>query len=111
MQQPEQRLGKRIQLYCGRINWLCIRYNTGKVKDAKTGKWIDFGPPTGHSDYIVYTDDGRAIFIETKIHPRKPTQEQLDWQAEMRSRGFGAYVIYSLEEFITTVVGGKEVGK
>ena len=104
----EQRLGKRVQLYCGKINWLCIRYNTGKVQDAKTGRWIDFGPPTGHSDYIIYTDDGRAIFIETKIHPRKPTEEQLKWLAEMRSRGFGGYVIYSLEQFIREVVN-KEV--
>ena len=104
----EQRLGKRVQLYCGKINWLCIRYNTGKVQDAKTGRWIDFGPPTGHSDYIIYTDDGRAIFIETKIHPRKPTEEQLKWLDEMRSRGFGGYVIYSLEQFIREVVN-KEV--
>ena len=99
----EQVLGKKIQVWCGKRNWLCIRYNTGRLQDAKTGKWIDFGPPTGHSDYIVFTDEGEAIFVETKIHPRKQTKEQRDFQAIMQLRGFKALLVYNLEEFIEEI--------
>ena len=97
---PEHHLMNEIKLYCGQRNWICIRYNTGTIQDARTGKYIDFGPPVGHSDLIVYTDTGEIMFVETKIHPRKPTQQQLDFIKIMQNHGFLASVIYNLQEFI-----------
>lgn len=59
---------------------------------------MDF--PTGFPDLLVITDIGKCMFIETKIHPRKPTQEQIRLQENLRTRGFISTTIYSLKEFI-----------
>jgi hypothetical protein len=54
-------------------------------------------------DLTIITDDGRVIFCETKIHPRKPTQEQINFINMLNTRGIKAFVAYSLEEFIENV--------
>jgi hypothetical protein len=41
--------------------------------------------------------------VETKIKPRKPTVEQERFLEEARSRGFQAFVVYTIEEFINKV--------
>lgn len=97
-QTPEQRLTKEIMLFCAEQNWLCFHINVGKVKLAD-GRWFTTGIPTGSSDLWILTDNGKLIFCETKIHPRKPTPEQLNFISQMRARGFNAFVAYSLQEF------------
>jgi hypothetical protein len=67
------------------------------------GRWFDTGLPTGFPDLFLLTNDGRTIFIETKIRPRKPTKEQERFLDEVRSRGFQAHVIYTIEEFIVVM--------
>ena len=52
---------------------------------------------------MILTDKGKAIFCETKIHPRKPTKDQLNTIDILQKRGFLAFVCYSLEEFIEVV--------
>jgi len=54
-------------------------------------------------DLTIITDDGRVIFCETKIHPRKPTQEQINFIANLQARNIKAFVAYTLEEFINEV--------
>lgn len=99
MQTPEQRLTKEIMAYCGEKNWLCFHRNVGKVK-MSDGRFFDTGAPKGWLDLEIFTDKGQAIFCETKIHPRKPTAEQLKTISILQERGFLAFVAYSLEEFI-----------
>lgn len=99
---PEQYLSKQIQLYCGEHNWLCFHTNVGKVKTAD-GRWFETGLPTGWPDLLIVMENGKCAFIETKIHPRKPTKEQLDTQKILRDRGFISGTVYTLEEFINII--------
>ncbi len=100
---PEHALSNAIRAWCGANDMIAIRYNVGRVYDPRTDSYIDFGPPVGHTDLIVYTRDGRAVFVECKIKPRKPTLEQLRFINEMKSRGFIAGVVYDLEDFINLI--------
>ena len=49
---------------------------------------------------MILTNNNVVIFCETKIHPRRPTKEQLNTIDVLTKRGFLAFVAYSLEEFI-----------
>lgn len=104
---PEQVLDKNIMLWCGQHNWLCFHTNVGKIKfydeKQKKDRWFDTGLPPGWPDLLILTDKGKAIFCETKIHPRKPTQQQIKTINLLVSRGFLAFVCYSIEQFIETV--------
>lgn len=99
---PEQALDKQIMLYCGQRNWLCFHINVGGGKLAN-GTFFQTGVPKGWPDLTIITDDGRVIFCETKIHPRKPTQNQLNFIAELNKRKFTAFVAYTLDEFIANL--------
>lgn len=104
---PEQVLDKEIMLWCGQHNWLCFHTNVGKIKfyDPKMGKerFFDTGLPKGWPDLLILTNDGNTIFCETKIHPRKPTLDQVKMIDLLNERGFLAFVCYSLEEFKNAV--------
>lgn len=106
-QTPEQRLDKEIMLWCGQHNWLCFHLNVGKIKffDEIQKKYRFFltGLPEGWTDLMILTDKGKAIFCETKIKPRKPTQQQLNVIENLTKRGFLAFVAYDLNEFIQKV--------
>lgn len=103
MAQKETNLGNQIRLWCGQHGYLCFRYNTGKVQDAKTGIYIDFGPPKGHSDYIVFANK-RAFFVETKVGRNKQSTEQRLFAEAVRQNGFDYILAYSLDEFIQYIV-------
>lgn len=105
-QTPEQRLTKEIMLFCSQQNWLCFHINVGKgylIKPDGSKSYFQTGLPKGASDLWILTDDGKLIFCETKIHPRKPTPDQLNFISQMRARGFNAFVAYSLQEFIFNI--------
>lgn len=95
---PETRLANEIRLCCGKRNWLCYHCLNGQVFDYN-GHIITLDFPVGFPDLLIITDDGKCLFVETKIHPRKPTKEQLKFQEELRKRGFISATIYSLIEF------------
>lgn len=99
---PEQYLDKQIMLYCGGRNWLCFHANVGNVLTAN-GTYFRTGLPVGFPDLLILTDTGKTIFCETKIHPRKPTVDQVNFINNLVSRGFTAFVAYSLDEFIKKV--------
>lgn len=71
------------------------------------GRLFDTGLPRGWPDLLILTPNGQTIFCETKIHPRKPTVDQLRTIDLLKSYGFLAFVSYSLEEFIQTINGEK----
>jgi hypothetical protein len=96
---PEHRLQNEIKLWCGEHNIICLRINVGKVKTVD-GRWFDTGLPVGFSDLLLLSADGKATFVETKIKPRKPTEQQIQFIQLMKNRGFNAFVAYSLQEFI-----------
>ena len=99
---PEAHLSKQIMLYCGEHDWLCFHCNVGSVLTAD-GTYFRTGLPVGFPDLLIIKHDGKIAFCETKIHPRKPTKEQIAFLTNLRERGFNAFVAYSLEEFIENV--------
>ena len=98
----EQYLDKQIMLYCGEHNWLCFHCNVGQVLTAN-GTYFRTGLPVGFPDLLVIQTDGKVAFCETKIHPRKPTKEQVAFLTNLQERGFTAFVAYSLDEFIEKI--------
>lgn len=101
MQTQETRLAKEIMLWCGEHNWIIIRQQSGMFY-TQYGELIRIGFE-GLSDYLIITDKGKPIFVETKIHPRKPTQKQIDFINIMNKRNVLSFVCYSLNEFIDKV--------
>lgn len=101
---PEQALDKNIMLYCGTHDAICFHTNVGKIKffdeNQKKYRYFDTGLPKGWPDLIIITKKGNVFFCETKIHPRKPTMEQIKVITNLTMRGVLAFVCYSLEEFI-----------
>lgn len=73
-----------------------FRANVGKVRLAD-GRWFDTGLPKGFSD-LFFIKDGRVYFIEVKVKPNKPSNEQLNFIEQMKKRGCGAGVAYSVED-------------
>lgn len=100
----EQRLDHEIMLYCGIHNALCFHTNVGKIKfyDEKQKKYryFDTGLPKGWPDLMIIPQDKPVFYCETKIHPRKPTEDQIKIINLLQNKGKLAFVAYSLEEFI-----------
>ena len=81
------------------------RVNVGRVK-TEDGYWFDTGVPKGYPDLhgiipAKCTVHGHAVpvFIEAKIHPNKPTPEQLKFLHQKRQEGCLAAVCYSVKDF------------
>lgn len=74
------------------------RINVIRVKNTQ-GRWLTTGVPKGYSDLSGYRiGDGRAVYIECKIAPNKPTTEQETFLARAREHGAIAGVCYSVED-------------
>jgi len=101
MATPEHRLMNEIRAWCGEHDLICIRANVGRVR-LIDGTYFDTGLPKGYPDLTVI-GYGWIMFCETKIHPRKPTIEQLNFLAEMKKRGHKTLVAYNLNDFINGV--------
>ena len=98
MQTPEQRLTKQIMIWCGEHDILCHHLNVGQFK-LPDGRYFNTGIPKGFPD-LQLLGHGWVAYVETKIHPRKPTQDQLNWLDLLNKRDIPAKCVYSLEEFI-----------
>ena len=98
MQTPEQRLTKQIMIWCGEHDILCHHLNVGQFK-LPDGRYFNTGIPKGFPD-LQLLGHGWVAYVETKIHPRKPTQDQLNWLDLLNKRYIPAKCVYSLEEFI-----------
>lgn len=78
-----------------------FRTNVGKVK-LSDGRWFDTGLPKGHSDLVAYKN-GRAYFLEVKVKPNKPTDEQLAFLRAMKTKGCKGAVVYSVEDALKLI--------
>jgi hypothetical protein len=92
----EHALMNLIRLHCDKEGHISFRYNVGKFQTID-GRWIDCGPPKGHSDLIIFTKWGKAFFIEVKIYPNLPTKEQISFLNLMRSMNYESHIIYDIE--------------
>ena len=96
---PEKILSKQIQAVCGENNIICFDVNVGGGQ-LITGSYFRTGLPRGFSDLLLFTSNGKTAFIETKIKPRKPTQEQINFINSMYKRGFIAGFVYDINDYI-----------
>ena len=107
---PEDILKNNIMLEAGRLGFVCLRLNSGKAWNGKmvttsTGHHAIIDPrpiqlcPEGTSDMLFLMPDGKYCFVESKIRPRKPTPQQVNFIERIKSLGGKAGVCYSVEEF------------
>jgi hypothetical protein len=102
---PEKSLMNDVRIALGKIGCIVIRMNVGTFLDPHDGRPVNTGIPVGFPDLMVLRPDGKACFIETKIHPRKPTEDQLRIQALLRSKGYPAGTAYSVDEALAIIAG------
>lgn len=113
---PEKALMDSVMLWCGQNGYYCFRCNVGLMFTKRkptmtdsdwvcmaTGERASFshmatGLPKGFSDLLVIRPGKSPAFVETKVHPRKPTEDQVRFIEAMRSAGCSAGVAYSLDE-------------
>lgn len=82
-----------------------FRINTGSVKTA-TGYLFSTGTPAGFPDIAGYRrSDGRAVYIEAKVAPNKPTDKQEKFIEKATAAGCLAGVCYSAEEALAVILG------
>ena len=94
----ESRLKAQVELFLSEKGYIPLRLNVGLFY-TKNGYPIRTGLPKGCSDIIaIQPGTGRAVFVETKVRPRKPTAEQLKFIEVMRKQGAIAGVVYDLED-------------
>lgn len=98
----ETELMHRVMLAVQERGNQIFRTNVGKVR-TPDGRYFDTGLPKGHSDLYGFRPDGQIFYIETKLHPRKPTKEQRQFILAMIAKGAAAGVAYSVEEALKIV--------
>lgn len=99
----ESALQALIRSQLALMGFYVVRCNVGSVK-REGGGWFSSGLPRGFSDLLALKN-GHTYFIEVKVHPNKPSTEQVQFIEDMRAMGFRAGVAYSLEEAINIVQG------
>lgn len=82
-----------------------FRINTGCVR-TEAGYLFSTGTPKGFPDLAGYRrSDGRAVYIECKVAPNKPTEEQLKFIKKAQDSGCIAAVCYSVDEAKSVILG------
>ena len=100
---PEHKLMNEVSLWCGKQGYICYRQDVGLFRQPKEPySYIKIGM-VGFPDLMIIKHNGEIAFVETKIHPRKPTKEQLQWHKILRDRGFSVGVAYNLDEAIAII--------
>ena len=94
----ETDLMNNIRLALSERGATVFRANVGKVK-LPDGRWFDTGLPRGFSD-LFCVKNGRVYFLEVKVKPNKPTEEQLRFIEVMKRKGCAAGVVYSVGDAV-----------
>lgn len=96
---PETILQNKIRVaLCEHGGGVCLRWNSG-VFLTPDGRKITVGTP-GVSD-LLYVGNGYIAWIEVKIHPNKPSAEQLAFISTMQALGHRAGVAYSVQDALS----------
>lgn len=74
-----------------------FRVNVGTAR-TQDGRYFNLGLPKGFSDLLCIRQDGRAVFIECKVKPNKPTKEQCNFILAMIEQGCAAGIAFSVDE-------------
>lgn len=80
------------------------RVNVGRMK-TPDGRWFSTGVPAGFPDLAGYRkSDGKAVYIECKVKPNKPTEKQLAFIKAAQECGCLAGVCYTPEDAMRLVI-------
>jgi len=71
--------------------------NGGSRGKAEAGIFKAMGVTAGVPDILIFDD---RIFLELKVWPNKPTDEQLEVMAKLRSIGWIGDVFYGIDEAV-----------
>lgn len=83
------------------------RVNVGRVR-TPDGRYFSTGVPTGYPDLSGYRrHDGKAVYIECKVHPNKPSPQQLEFIQKAQECNCIAGICYSPEEALQLVISAK----
>ena len=85
-----------VRLYLSERGFTVFRANVGKLR-LKDGRFFDTGLPKGFSDLFA-VKGGKVYFLEIKVKPNKPTDEQNKFIKRMNENGCYAKVIYTLDD-------------
>lgn len=91
-----------IEIEVSKLHCRIFRANAGSFRSLD-GKRIIKGFPKGFPDLVGWNDKGQILLIECKVHPNKPTPEQLKFIALAKKFNCKAGVAYSVEEAIKIV--------
>lgn len=98
----EMDLLNQVRLKIQELGCHSFRTNVGKVR-LPDGRYFDTGLPKGHADLYGYRKDGRCFYIETKIHPNKPSVEQVRFLLTAIENNCCAGVAYSVEDALNII--------
>ena len=99
----ETALKNKIKIALSKRGYIPIPMIRGRFFTAD-GRPINTGLPSGCSDILfIQPETGRCVWIETKIHPRKPTAEQERFIHIMQQQGCIAGVCYTVNDAIKIV--------
>ena len=87
-----------------------FRTNVGKVR-MHDGRWFDTGLPKGHSDLYGFRHDGKIFYVETKVKPNRPTDEQILFLHAMIQSGAYGGIAYSPDDAVGIAEGRPEYAK
>ena len=105
-QTPETALKNQVRILLSQLGWVSFRLNVGTFLSKTDGHPVNVGLPVGFPD-LMALKNGQTIFIETKIKPRKPTQQQIKMHKFLRSLGFKVYLIYDISELVKALQATK----
>lgn len=98
----EMDLLNAVRLAASEKGCLIFRINVGQGL-TKDGRFFNTGVPKGHPDLYGIRPDGRTFYIETKMHPRKPTREQCQFLLRVIEQNACAGVAYTVEEAMNII--------
>lgn len=106
----ESTILKQILLALGdQADFICWRNNTGKLADA-TGRWVTYGLGVGSADIIgVLAPWGRFVAFEVKTAKGKQRDQQVAWQAAVRSNGGSYYIVRSVDDALRALRSARDV--
>ncbi|MCI8388941.1 MAG: VRR-NUC domain-containing protein [Clostridiales bacterium] len=84
----------------------CKLYRVNVIRMKTTdGRWLSTGVPAGYPDLAGRRRcDGRAVYIECKVKPNKPTPKQQAFIDEAIKDGCIAGVCYTPEDALRLVI-------
>jgi len=85
---------------CLRRGWLTIHARMDLPTTIKVGS----------ADFVILADHGNTFLVEAKSRRGKLTSRQQAWLAWARRLGHRSAVVYSFDEFLAVVDGGKVDG-